>query len=71
MNALPQTEQLAAILGSGGADVVRFWHRGGHELGEDEWKFTSSPLIRALPSGPRNDKGDLRGDRLVNRDLRD
>jgi predicted esterase len=31
-----QTEQLAAILESGGADVVRFWHRGGHELGEDD-----------------------------------
>jgi predicted esterase len=31
-----QTEQLAAILESGGADVVRFWHRGGHELGNDD-----------------------------------
>jgi predicted esterase len=31
-----QTEQLAAILESGGADVVRFWHRGGHELGADD-----------------------------------
>ncbi len=31
-----QTDQLAAILQSGGADVSMFWHRGGHELGEDD-----------------------------------
>ena len=31
-----QTEQLAAILESGGADVSLFWHRGGHELGNDD-----------------------------------
>jgi phospholipase/carboxylesterase/glyoxalase family protein len=31
-----QIEQLAAILERGGADVVMFWHRGGHELGEDD-----------------------------------
>jgi predicted esterase len=31
-----QTEQLAAILQNGGADVSMFWHRGGHELGEDD-----------------------------------
>ena len=31
-----QTEQLAAILESGGADVSMFWDRGGHELGEDD-----------------------------------
>jgi len=31
-----QTEQLAAILKSGGADVSLFWHRGGHELGDDD-----------------------------------
>ena len=31
-----QTEQLAAILRSGGAEVSMFWHRGGHELGEDD-----------------------------------
>lgn len=31
-----QTEQLAAILESGGADVSLFWHRGGHELGDDD-----------------------------------
>jgi predicted esterase len=31
-----QTEQLAAILESGGADVSMFWHHGGHELGEDD-----------------------------------
>jgi predicted esterase len=34
--ARDQTEQLAAILESGGADVSMFWHRGGHELGEDD-----------------------------------
>jgi predicted esterase len=31
-----QIEQLAAILERGRADVVMFWHRGGHELGEDD-----------------------------------
>ena len=31
-----QTEQLAEILQSGGADVSMFWHRGGHELGGDD-----------------------------------
>ena len=31
-----QTEQLAAILESGGADVSMFSHRGGHELGDDD-----------------------------------
>ena len=31
-----QTEELAAILQSGGADVSMFWNRGGHELGEDD-----------------------------------
>jgi predicted esterase len=31
-----QTEQLAAVLQSGGADVSLFWHRGGHELGDDD-----------------------------------
>src|SRR5271169_5830900 len=31
-----QTEQLAAILESGQADVSLFWHRGGHELGDDD-----------------------------------
>ena len=31
-----QTVQLAAILESGGAEVSLFWHRGGHELGEDD-----------------------------------
>jgi predicted esterase len=31
-----QTEQLAAILESGQADVLLFWHRGGHELGNDD-----------------------------------
>jgi predicted esterase len=31
-----QTNQLAAILESGGADVSMVWHRGGHELGSDD-----------------------------------
>jgi phospholipase/carboxylesterase/glyoxalase family protein len=31
-----QPEKLAAILESGGADVSIFWHRGGHELGQDD-----------------------------------
>jgi len=31
-----QTAELVDILESGGADVSSFWHRGGHELGEDD-----------------------------------
>jgi predicted esterase len=31
-----QTAELASILESGGADVSTFWHRGGHELGDDD-----------------------------------
>jgi hypothetical protein len=31
-----QTEQLAALLEAGGADVSMFWHRGGYELGDDD-----------------------------------
>jgi predicted esterase len=31
-----QPEELRGIFESGGADVTHFWHRGGHELGEDE-----------------------------------
>jgi predicted esterase len=31
-----QTDQLAEILQSGGADVSMFWHPGGHELGGDD-----------------------------------
>jgi predicted esterase len=31
-----QPEELAEIFKSGGADVTLFWHRGGHELGEDD-----------------------------------
>jgi predicted esterase len=31
-----QTAALSSILESGGADVSTFWHRGGHELGEDD-----------------------------------
>jgi phospholipase/carboxylesterase/glyoxalase family protein len=40
-----QTEQLAAILESGGADVVRFWHRGGHELGNDDIEAAKTWLV--------------------------
>ena len=47
-----QTEQLAAILESGGADVVRFWHRGGHELGNDDIeaakKWLADKVIKKL-----------------------
>jgi len=31
-----QTDELAMIFESGGAEVSRFWHRGGHELGDDD-----------------------------------
>jgi phospholipase/carboxylesterase/glyoxalase family protein len=31
-----QPEELGAIFGNGGAKVTIFWHRGGHELGQDD-----------------------------------
>jgi phospholipase/carboxylesterase/glyoxalase family protein len=40
-----QTEQLGAILQSGGADVSMFWHRGGHELGDDDIKAAKTWLV--------------------------
>jgi predicted esterase len=47
-----QTEQLAAILESGGADVSMFWHRGGHELGNDDIeaakKWLADKVIKKL-----------------------
>ena len=47
-----QTEQLAAILESGQADVSLFWHRGGHELGNDDIeaakKWLADKVIRKL-----------------------
>jgi predicted esterase len=46
-----QAEQLAAILESGGADVSMFWHRGGHELGDDDVAAAKQWLSKKLPSG--------------------
>ena len=47
-----QTEQLAAILQSGQADVSLFWHRGGHELGNDDIeaakKWLADKVIKKL-----------------------
>jgi predicted esterase len=40
-----QTEQLAAILESGQADVSLFWHRGGHELGDDDIEAAKTWLV--------------------------
>ena len=40
-----QTEQLAAILESGRADVSLFWHRGGHELGSDDVEAAKTWLV--------------------------
>lgn len=31
-----QPEELGGMFESGGADVTLFWHRGGHELGDDD-----------------------------------
>jgi predicted esterase len=46
-----QTEQLAAILESGGADVSMFWHRGGHELGEDDIEAAKKWLEDKVSNG--------------------
>lgn len=40
-----QTEQLAAILETGQADVSLFWHRGGHELGNDDIEAAKTWLV--------------------------
>jgi predicted esterase len=40
-----QTEQLAAILENGQADVSLFWHRGGHELGNDDKDAAKTWLV--------------------------
>lgn len=42
-----QTEQLAAILESGGADVSMFWHQGRHELGDDDVAAAKAWLSKA------------------------
>ena len=44
-----QTEQLAAILESGEADVSLFWHRGGHELGSDDREAAKTWLVHKVP----------------------
>ena len=43
-----QTEQLAAILESGQADVSLFWHRGGHELGSDDIQAAKTWLVEKV-----------------------
>jgi len=43
-----QTEQLAAILQSGQADVSLFWHRGGHELGSDDIDAAKTWLVHKV-----------------------
>jgi phospholipase/carboxylesterase/glyoxalase family protein len=47
-----QTQQLAALLSGGGADVSVFWHQGGHELGADDVtaakKWFSETVINTL-----------------------
>ena len=40
-----QTERLAAILEEGQADVSLFWHRGGHELGNDDIEAAKTWLV--------------------------
>jgi len=43
-----RTEQLAAILESGQADVSLFWHRGGHELGSDDIDAAKTWLVHTV-----------------------
>ena len=43
-----QTEELAAILKSGRADVSLFWHRGGHELGDDDMEAAKTWLVNKV-----------------------
>ena len=45
-----QTEQLAAILQNGGADVSMFWHLGGHELSNDDVAAATAWLSKASVS---------------------
>jgi predicted esterase len=39
-----QPEELGEIFESGGADVTLFWHRGGHELGDDDMEAAKAWL---------------------------
>jgi predicted esterase len=41
-----QVEELGALLKSGGADVTISWHRGGHELGEDDVRAAKNWLSK-------------------------
>jgi predicted esterase len=41
-----QTEQLAEILATGGADVSMFWYRGGHELSDNDIAAAKTWLAR-------------------------
>jgi phospholipase/carboxylesterase/glyoxalase family protein len=42
------TEQLAAMLTSFGTDTEVYWHRGGHELGEDDVTVARQWLSRKI-----------------------
>ena len=42
-----QTEELAEILTTGGADVSMFWYRGGHELSDDDIAAAKAWLSKA------------------------
>jgi predicted esterase len=44
--AAGQTEELAAIFRSGGADVAISWHPGGHEIGEEDVQAARNWLAR-------------------------
>jgi len=43
-----QTEQLAALVASGGADVSLHWYRGGHELGAEDISVAKSWLANKI-----------------------
>jgi predicted esterase len=42
------TEALAALLASFGAETEVFWHRGGHELGQDDLLAAQQWLSRKM-----------------------
>lgn len=43
------TERLAAMLTSFGAETEVYWHRGGHELGQDDLRAAKQWLSRKVP----------------------
>lgn len=62
-----QSEELAAIFRTGGADVAISWHQGGHELGEEDVEAARNWLAQGMFrrwAGSRGRKGQPLHDKI-------